>query len=379
MLDRSSNVKSFLQVDRLFCLQFCTGYARISQKEDASMEEPDESKAKGGYARAEALSPKERQDIARKAAQARWSSDIPVASHEGDFRVGEANITAAVLPGGQRLLTQATFLRALGRSRSPKAGTGVLSTVDGLPFFLQAEVLKPFISEELVKSTAPIFFRTTKGKKAVGYDAELLPRVCEVYLRFRDQYAAQGETVPNQYKHIIYACDVLMRGLAHVGIVALVDEATGYQEVRDRLALQAILDAYLRKELAAWARCFPDEFYQEIFRLRGWTWRGMKINRPQVVAKYTNNIVYERLAPGILEELQTRNPIQNGRRRVKHHQWLTEDVGHPALAQHLYAVIALMKVSSSWSGFLRMLDKAFVRRGENFYLPGVDDNTMSTT
>ena len=73
------------------------------------------------------------------------------------------------------------------------------------------------------------------------------------------------------------ACELLMRGLAHVGIIALVDEATGFQQIRDRDALQAILDAYLRKELAAWAKRFPDEFYQQIFRLRGWQWKGMKI------------------------------------------------------------------------------------------------------
>jgi hypothetical protein len=71
--------------------------------------------------------------------------------------------------------------------------------------------------------------------------------------------------------------------LADVGIIALVDEATGYQEVRDKLALQAILDAYLRKELAAWAKRFPDTFYRQIFRLRSWQWKGMKVNRPQVV------------------------------------------------------------------------------------------------
>ena len=32
------------------------------------------------------------------------------------------------------------------------------------------------------------------------------------------------------------------------------------------MALQAILDAYLRKELA-WAKRFPDEFDRQIFRL----------------------------------------------------------------------------------------------------------------
>ena len=90
----------------------------------------DRNKVKGGYARAESLTVEERKKIARQAALARWDSNVPRASHEGPFKIGQNDIWAAVLPNGKRLITQGTFLRALGRSRSPKAGTGVLSTVD---------------------------------------------------------------------------------------------------------------------------------------------------------------------------------------------------------------------------------------------------------
>ncbi|HEY7245360.1 MAG TPA: P63C domain-containing protein [Xanthobacteraceae bacterium] len=215
---------------------------------------------------------------------------------------------AAVLPNGLRLLSQGTFLQAIGRSRTPKAGTGGLTTIDGLPFFLQAEQLKPFISNDLMMSTTPIIFRMKSGQRTVGYDARLLPMVCEVYLKLRDHALARTRKIPRQYEHIIRQCDALMRGLATVGIIALVDEATGYQETRDRMALQAILDKFLRKEFAAWAKRFPDEFYQQIFRLRGWEWRGMKINRPQVVAHYTGDLVYERLLPGILQNWNSATP-----------------------------------------------------------------------
>jgi hypothetical protein len=107
----------------------------------------------------------------------------------------------------------------------------------------------------------------------------------------------------------------------------------------------------LLREFAAWAKRFPDEFYRQIFRLRGWEWKGMRVNRPQVVANYTKDIVYARLTHGILKELEVRNPIEDGHRKAKHHQWLTEDIGHPALAQHLYAVIGLMRISDSWTQF----------------------------
>jgi hypothetical protein len=324
------------------------------------LDQNDDRGSKGGRARAEALSPEQRREIARIAANARWSAGIPQAEFEGDFHIGDTTLSAAVLANGKRLLTQATFLRSLGRSRSPKAGTGVMSTVDGTPFFLQAEALKPFVSNDLTMSTTPIFFKTKSGKRMVGYDAELLPMVAEVYLKMRDAFNDGGTPIPRQYGHIIRACDVLMRGLARVGIVALIDEATGYQDVRDRLALQEILDRFLLKEFAAWAKRFPDEFYKEIFRLRNWTWRGMKVNRPRAMANYTNNIVYARLAPGILSDLQRRNPInEKGRRESRHHQWLTEDIGHPALAQHLYGVIGLLRIANSWPEFMSMLDRAY--------------------
>jgi len=56
------------------------------------------------------------------------------------------------------------------------------------------------------------------------------------------------------------ACDVLMRGLAHVGIVALVDEATGYQYDRASKLLKRFLSSSFSKELLRWAKTFPMSF-----------------------------------------------------------------------------------------------------------------------
>jgi hypothetical protein len=100
----------------------------------------------------------------------------------------------------------------------------------------------------------------------------------------------------------------------------------------------------------------------------------MAVNRPQVVAAYTKDIVYARLAPGILKELEARNPKdEKGYRKGAHHQWLTEDVGHPALAQHIYAAIGLMRASTSWERFMAMLDVAFPKRGDTLKMPFMAD------
>ena len=339
------------------------------------MNQPDEKKVAAAKARAKSLSPKQRTAIARQAAEARWSADLPQARYEGEFSLGDKTIICAVLEDETRIITQATFLRALGRSRSPKAGTGVLSTVDELPFFLQAEVLKPFISNDLTESTKPLFYRTISRGRGVGYNAIGLKMVADTYLQFRNHCLSTQGKAPVRYRRMIEAADLIIRGLAEVGIVALVDEATGFQDFRQRLALQEVLDAFLRRELAAWAKRFPDEFYKQIFRLRGWEWKGRRKNPPQVVAHYTNDFVYERLAPGIREELERRMPrTETGRKKGKLHQLFTEDIGHPALAQHLHAVTTLMRASQNWPQFKTMVDQALPKRGDTLQLPFVDES-----
>lgn len=330
----------------------------------------DKNKVKGGKARARSLSPEKRHEIARTAASARWDSGLPVADYEGNFNLGDRLISCAVLPNGKRIITQATFLRSLGRSRSPKAGTGVLSTVDGLPFFLQADVLSPFISNDLLESTTPIFYRTKNGGKGVGYDATLLPRVAEVYLKFRDAMLTERGAVPKQYAHIIRAADILMRALANVGIIALIDEATGYQRDRARHALEKILEAFIAKELKPWVHTFPDDFYDNLFRIRRLEYPKDTVKRPQYFGHLTNDIIYKRLAPSVLDELKKLTPRDDkGRHKYQLHRRLTEDVGHPKLREHIASVITVMKLADNYDQFLRMLDRAHPRYGETPQLP----------
>lgn len=329
-----------------------------------------EGKAKGGFARAEILAPERRVEIAKKAAEARWSKDAPEATHEGSIRLGDVEIEVAVLDNGHRVITQSGFMRALGRARQAKGRQYYRGDVN-LPAFLTAQNLKPFISRDLEVTSSQLEIRLLSGQRAYAYSADLLPDVCDVFIKAEREGALKG----NQ-SHIADRAHIILKGLAHVGIAGLIDEATGYQEVRDRHALQAILDKFLRKEFAAWAQRFPEEFYRQIFRLKGWEWRGMKVNRPQVVAHYTKDVVYERLAPGILKELEERNPAnEKGNRRAKHHQWLTEDIGHPALAQHLHAVMGLMRASKTWDGFKNLLDVAFPKQGENLRFDFMADET----
>lgn len=323
--------------------------------------------ARGGLARAERLTKEERTEIARKAARAKWDTNLPRATHEGDLQIGDASIPCAVLEDGRRVFTQSGFMRAIGRARQAKGRQHYKGDVN-LPAFLTAQNLKPFISKELEVTSSQIEFRTVRGIKAFGYPAELLPNVCEVFLKAQDA----GKLTHNQ-QHVAAKAEMLIRALANTGVVALVDEATGYQAVRPRDALQSYLEMILRKELAAWSKKFPDEFYENIYALKGWKWPGMQKNRFSVVAHYTNNLVYERLAPGIKDELKRRSPKDDkGNRRNKLHQWLNDDFGHPLLAQHVHSLLMFqrlaLKTGRTWQQFVKMVDQVMPKKGDTLGL-----------
>ena len=271
--------------------------------------------------------------------------------------IGDIEIPCYVLEDETRVLSQGGFLKAIGRSRTPKAGTG---GVDNPPFFLAANNLTPFISNDLLASTTPVPFQSSGGARGFGYPAIILPQVCEVYLLARD-----GGALLSSQRHIAERAEILIRGLAQVGIIALVDEATGYQQTREERALAAILERLIAKKLNPWTRTFPFEFYKQICRLKDWP-SVLSIKRPSIIGKYTNDFVYNRLAPGVLAELQRINPTlpEKTYRQHKHHQWLTRDIGHAELAQHLWAVIALMRAAPSWNVFRRNLDRAFPKQNQ---------------
>ena len=318
----------------------------------------DQSKVSGGIARANALTQEERSAIAKRAAKARWS--LPRAIYTGTLKVAE--IPCAVLEDGTRVLWQQGFLRAIGRTG--RAAEGAVTHDLDLPVFLRAENLQPFINEELIEAANPIVFRpiiSSRGGISYGYKAELLPKVCEVFLAAQDA----GVLKANQI-HIAEQCKILIRGLAQVGIIALVDEATGYQYDRARDALQQILESFIDNELKKWIKTFPDEFYKQIARLRNYQLKDIN-KRGQIYAHLTNYLIYKRLAPGVLRELKRITPKDSkGRRKHKYFQRLTEDIGHPALRELLSNQIVLMKIfpDGGWKDFDAAMSKALPIYGD---------------
>ncbi|HEX3152358.1 MAG TPA: P63C domain-containing protein [Gemmataceae bacterium] len=307
-----------------------------------------------------------------------------IAPHNGMIRIGELEIPCGVLEDGTRVLSERGVLKALGIGRSGYAHNRAKEDAEGggagLPLFVAPINLKPFIDLELASVLQkPIWYRPITSDRGVGIlhkgvRADLLPKICNVWLKARDADVIKGarQTI------VVANADILLRGLAEVGITALVDEATGYQESRARDALAKILEAFVAKELRKWIKTFPVDFYAELFRLRGLEYGADKpIKAPRYIGHLTNDIVYSRLAPGILAELKERNPVaESGYRKSKHHQWLTADIGHPKLLQHLSAVVALMKVSADgdYDGFKKLLNRALPKQIDCPLFDNIPDN-----
>jgi hypothetical protein len=335
--------------------------------------------SQGGEARDKALSSQRKSDIAREGGLARWSASFPQALAEGEIEFAGRLVACAVLDNKLRVLTQETFLTTLGRAGKAKGGQGSrqMMRMGGLPPFLAAGNLEPYISDELRIAATPIVYRTLRGNRAYGYDAKLLPMVCEVYLRARDAHLEalkeaqerrkKGEKVeakpillPNQ-EPLVRTCDLLVRSMAKEHIVALVDRATGYQEFAIRDEITKILEAYIAPHLMPFTLRFPDEFFRQVYRIHGWNYVLGNRKMPQYVGKFINKYVYEELPPGVLEKLQELNPVlETGHRATQLHRRLT-DTGNTHLDRQVNTVITLMSVSDDKTNFKAQFEKSKMR------------------
>lgn len=332
----------------------------------------NEGKAKGGKASANKLTPEQRSERAKNAAAARWTGDILKAERSSNLLIGELKIPCYILNNKSRVLSGRGIMKLLGFDA--KASGSILRNM------LNDNVLTEFASPEtLYILENPIsFIRPGAGGSAAdtyAYEATVLIDICKAILEAKRRGKLESEV----HLSMAFQAEIIVTAVAKVGIIALIDEATGFQEERPQDALQGFLEQLISKELAAWVKKFPDEFYENIYKLRGWTWTGMSKNRYSVVALYTNDLVYQRLAPALLPELERKSPKNaKGNRKNKFHQWLTEDVGNPMLAQHLHSVIMFQRLAINsgygWNRFVKMLDQVLPRKGSNLELPLDDTN-----
>lgn len=289
------------------------------------------------------------------------SKQLPKATNQGDMNMGDdLRLSAAVLDNGDRVIAIRSFARFLGvkgggaywKQKKEKPET------ETLPEFVSANYLQPYITDEVKELLVnTVEYTALNGQPAEGIKGKLIPKICDVWMRALND----GKLNENQRK-VAKKAHLLLSAFAEVGITALIDEATGFQKQKNEY--QRILEQYIAKEMRPWIKTFDDHFYQEIYRLLGWNWDSYREHKvhPQYVGTLTNRIVYEKLAPGMLDKLEEINPKDlRGHRKGKHHQHLSQNEGYIALVKHLASVSMLMEQfkAGEWSKALQAINDRF--------------------
>lgn len=289
-------------------------------------------------------------------------------SDKTPLKLGDLEIPCYVLEDGTRVFSGRGVQKAIGYDSKSGQWMKSFCNIKGLsPYFYAGD---QSIAERL---SNPIKFKRVDAggsqSDTNGYEVTLLVDICSIII---DANRA-GDFDDTK---IVRNADIIIRSVAKVGIIALVDEVTGYQQDKNRAKdeLQKFLAQFISDEASRWVKTFNDSFFEMIYRMHGWSWT-LTHRRPGVVGKWINDIVYERLAPVILTELQKVNPkTDKGTRKDRHHQHLTEDVGRPKLKEHLAAIEALGRASGyNWAKFMQMLNAAFPKQYQQLDLLFPDD------
>jgi P63C domain len=269
-------------------------------------------------------------------------------THEGVLPLANVDLNVAVLNDGTRVISQAGVFKAFGRTKRGRAKDDV--RVLNRPAFLDAKNLQSYINEGLEGVLNTIAYTAQNGSTVEGYNAEILPKICEVYLDARAAKSLATQQLP-----LARASEVLLLALANVGITSLVDEATGYQYDRKHDALRLLLSKYIEEGLQKWLKTFPDSFFLELDRLYGNEKTSQK--RPQYYGRFINKYVYDPIENGFVKnKLNELNIDDTGKRKARFHQWLTDD-GRSILIHQIGRVQGLMEDCPSITSFKTKAEK----------------------
>ena len=325
-----------------------------------------QGKAKGGFARAEKLSPEERKEIARAAAQARWATssdgEIPEALYEGVLTLGD-ELECYVLKDQGRV-KRVFHKRGLARNLGMKSGGGnvFMRTISrkGL-----GSVIGPELRDRIDN---PLIFKTMKGDLAHGYEGAVLIDICDAIW----EASRRGVLHPSQ-KFLAIQSEIILRASAKLGIAALIDEATGYIQDKKKEEYRVLFQEYIREEAREYAKEFPDQFFNIIYRLYNLRRNPGAKNHPQFFAWFIRKYIYSPLAHSngaLLEILDEQNPVvyTNGGRKYKMFQFLSDVVGLPALRAQIWQVIGIGNASKTKAGFDKSFERAFPSTGYQYIL-----------
>ncbi|HYG15913.1 MAG TPA: P63C domain-containing protein [Bacteroidia bacterium] len=291
---------------------------------------------------------------------------IPKATHFGELTIGAATIPCYVLDTGERVMAL-------------KGVVVALMAIEGgqLAEYLKVKSLQPFLPTDLTpqeNNTVPALIKFDTGtegftKHAIGVPVEKFMDICAAY-----STALQESSNPNsgisltaRQIEIALRANAFLRASAKTGIIALVDEATGYQYQRPLDALQFKMKLFLEDEMRKWEKTFPDELWKEFGRLT--KWNGTVHSRPKYWGKLVMELVYDYLDPDVAQWLKTNAPKPST--GVNYHQWLSGQYGLKKLIEHIWMVVGMASACTTMSELRRKMAEKYGRVPiqYTFYLP----------
>lgn len=275
---------------------------------------------------------------------------------EKDLLIGDVIVSCCVLNDGRRVIKDKSLFAAIGKTRKGEI------RVDGFPAIIGSKTLANLYLEMYGDDISPIDrFEVAEfsGRTGLWYDANSIPILCDLYL----EAEARGFISPGQ-EHVLQRAKILLRALAKVGITALIDEATNYQDQRGKDELQLLLSKYITEHLQQYSNEFPAEYFEHLFRLYGIPYDPTTSRRPRYFAQFNLKYVYDMLAPNAVEELDKYNPpiynenTKRSDRKYRMYRHLTEE-GIKELRDHLKQLVTVMKLSKDIEDFKVNFENVF--------------------
>lgn len=272
-------------------------------------------------------------------------------SPDKPLKFGDTTIECYVIQDQRRVLMSSDVQRAIGLAD----GGSMVPGRTRLAQFASGERISRFLSPKaLAAFSEPIKIKKPNGQEVLAFEAEQFPELCQAVVE-----AARFGVLQDQQLFIAHQCEVILSALQRIGIVALVDEATGFQKFRQEDELQKILEAYVLAEHRPWVRSVPSDFFRELFRVFGWKYVD-STKGPRYAGKLVRLLIYKNLPQPVLPKLDELNPHDaKWQRKKRHHQLLTDSIGLQHFKSQLVGVMALPRASNNKSEFMRLYKKAY--------------------
>lgn len=267
---------------------------------------------------------------------------------ESDLYIGDTKLQCSVLSDGRRVIKDTSLFAALDRKRKGE------TRIEGFPPIIGSKSLAALLMDmypEHLSTITPFEVAQFNGKTGKWYDANTIPIICDMYME-----AEKRGLITVSQQHVLDKAKILLRSLARVGITALIDEATNYQNMRGKDELQILLEEFISEELRQYSKEFRSEYFEQIFRIYGRPYDPTTNRRPKFFAWFTRTYVYDMLPPNVFEKLDEMNPLiyngDTGRadRKYRLFQHLSDE-GIQYLRSHLEGLISVMKLSTDKDDF----------------------------